>query len=85
MHAHLDGGAPGSTQATSELHVLLLDSNALGVDGAQVGVVEEVDEKGLGGFLQGDDGLALPAAGAVLVGDGLGNLADLEEGGGQKK
>jgi hypothetical protein len=47
--------------------------------------VEEVDEKGLGGFLQGDDGLALPAAGAVLVGDGLGNLADLEEGGGQKK
>jgi hypothetical protein len=42
--------------------------------------VEEVDEEGLSGFLQSNNGLALPAAGAVLVGDGLGNLADLEGG-----
>ena len=80
MHADLDGGAPGSTQATSELHVLLLDSNALGMDGAQVGVVEKVDKEGLGGLLQGHDGLTLPAAGSVLIGDGLGDLADLERG-----
>jgi hypothetical protein len=78
MHAHLDGGAPGSTQATSELHIFLLDSNALGVDGTQVGVVEKVDKEGLGGLLQGHDGLTLPAAGAVLASNGLGNLADLE-------
>ena len=30
--------------ATGEVHVLLLDGHSLGVDGAQVGVLEEADD-----------------------------------------
>jgi hypothetical protein len=55
----------------------LLDGNALGVDSAQIRIVEEVDEEGLGGFLEGHDGLALPSAGAVFFTDCLGDFADL--------
>jgi hypothetical protein len=43
------------------------------VDGAQVGVLEQVYEEGLGGLLQRQDGLRLPAQllarGLVLEGD----------------
>jgi len=48
------------------------------VDGAEVGVVEEVDEEGFGSFLEGDDGLTLPSVGAVFGCDCLRDLADLE-------
>jgi hypothetical protein len=47
------------------------------VDSAQIRIVEEVDEEGLGGFLEGHDGLALPSAGAVFGCDCLGDFADL--------
>ena len=45
-----------TTDATGELDVLGHDGDALGVDGAQVGVFEESDQVGLGGFLKGHDG-----------------------------
>ena len=45
-----------TTDTTSQLDVLWHDCNTLGVDGAQVGVLEETDEVGLGGFLKGHDG-----------------------------
>lgn len=69
---------PSCSQTTRELDVLLLYGNALGVNGAEVGVVEEVDEEGFGGFLEGDDGLTLPSVGAVFGCDCLRDLADLE-------
>jgi hypothetical protein len=50
-----------SADAAGELDVLGHDGDALGVDGAQVGVLEETDEVGLAGLLQGHDGRALEA------------------------
>ena len=40
-----------SADAASELEVLGHDPNALGVDGTQIGVLEEAGGIGLGGFL----------------------------------
>ena len=60
------------------MYILLLDSNALGVDGAQIRIVEEVDEEGFGGLLQGLNSLALPSGGSCLGGDGLGDFTDLD-------
>lgn len=51
-----------------------LDGDTLGVDGAQVGVLEEGDEVGLDGLLQGTDGGGLEAEVGLEV---LGNLTNL--------
>ena len=50
-----------AADAPGELNVLGHDGDALGVDGAQVGVLEEADQVRLGGLLQGDDGRRLEA------------------------
>ncbi|EJK66750.1 hypothetical protein THAOC_12298, partial [Thalassiosira oceanica] len=47
--------------------------NTLGVDGAEVGILEEANEVGLGGLLEGEDGRSLEAEVALEV---LGDLAD---------
>ncbi|TVU29801.1 hypothetical protein EJB05_21388, partial [Eragrostis curvula] len=52
---------PLAPDAAGELDVLGHDGDALGVDGAEVGVLEEPDEVGLGGLLQRGDGGALEA------------------------
>jgi hypothetical protein len=52
---------PHPPDPPSELDVLLHDGHALGVDGAQVRVLKQRDEEGLGGLLQRHDGLRLPA------------------------
>ena len=41
------------TDTTSEMDVLGEDGDALGMDGAEVGVLEELDEVGLRRLLQG--------------------------------
>ena len=41
--------------------ILRLDSDTLGVDGSQVGVLEEGDEVRLGGLLESHDGRGLEA------------------------
>ena len=48
-----------SSESSSELQVLGLDGDSLGVDGGQVGVLEQGDEVGLGCLLEGEDGGAL--------------------------
>jgi hypothetical protein len=59
-----------SADAAGKLDVLGHDGDALGVDGAQVGVLEETDEVGLAGLLQGHDGRALEAqVGLEVLGD----------------
>jgi len=50
---------PLTTEATGQLDVLGLDGDALGVDGGQVGVLEESNKVGLRSLLQGADGRAL--------------------------
>jgi len=44
-----------AADSAGELEVLGHDGNSLGVDGAEVGVLEETNEVGLGGFLEGED------------------------------
>ena len=48
-----------SADAAGELDVLGHDGYPLGVDGAEVGVLEEGDEVRLGGLLERDDGGSL--------------------------
>ena len=62
-----------STDAAGKLNVLGHDGDALGVDGAEVGVLEEANEVRLSGLLEGEDGGSLEAQVGLEV---LGNLAD---------
>ena len=50
-----------ATDTTGELDVLGHDGDTLGVDGAQVGIFEERNQVGFGGFLQGQDSGGLEA------------------------
>lgn len=63
-----------TAEAAGELDVLGLDGDTLGVDGAQVSVLEERDEVGLDRLLEGTDGGGLEAEVALEV---LGNLTNL--------
>ena len=49
-----------ATDAAGELDVLRHDGDALGVDGAQVGVLEEADKVRFGSLLKCKDSSALP-------------------------
>ena len=62
-----------TTDAAGQLDVLGHDGHTLGVDGAQVGVLETADQVGLGGLLQGQEGGALEAEVRLEV---MGDLAD---------
>ena len=62
-----------ATDAARQLDVLGHDGDALGVDGAQVGVLEQADQVGLRRLLQGQDGAGLEAQVGLEV---LRNLAD---------
>lgn len=50
-----------ATETAGQLDVLGLDGDTLGVDGAQVGVLEERDEVSLNGLLESTDGRGLEA------------------------
>ena len=59
-----------STDAAGQLDVLGHDGDTLGVDGAQVGVLEQTDQVGLAGLLESHDGGALePQVGLEVLGD----------------
>ncbi len=45
-----------SSDSSGQLHVFRHDGDSLGVDGSQVGVFEETDQVGLGGFLESEHG-----------------------------
>ena len=62
-----------TTDAAGELDVLGHDGHTLGVDGSQVGVLEETDEVGLSSLLEGQDGGGLETEIGLEV---LGNLTD---------
>ena len=75
-----------ATDSAGKLDVLGHDGDALGVDGAQVGVLEETNQVGLGSFLESHDGGRLePQIGFEVLGDLTdkaleGQLADEELG-----
>ena len=62
-----------SPDSPGQLDILGHDGDPLGVDGAQVGVLEEADEVGLGRLLEGENGGALEAKVGLEV---LGDLPD---------
>ena len=62
-----------AADAPGKVHVLGHDGDALGVDGAQVGVLEEANQVGLRGLLKRDDRRRLEAEVGLEV---LRNLAD---------
>ena len=65
-----DQSEPVSSDSLGELEISGHDGDSLGVDGAEVGVLEERDEVSLGGLLEGEDGRALePELLLELVGD----------------
>ena len=65
----LAAGIDFASDATSQLHVLGEDSDALGVDGAEVGVLEELYDEVLARHLQCHHGALLEAdLGAILLG-----------------
>ena len=76
-----------SSDSSGQLDVLGHDGDPLGVDGAQVGVLEKSDEVSLAGLLESHDGRALePQVGLEVLGDLSdktleGQLADEELGG----
>jgi len=76
-----------TTDSAGKLHVLGHDGNSLGVDGAEVSVLEETDHVGFGGFLESENsgGLETELV-SVLRGDFSdesleGELSDEELGG----
>jgi len=59
-----------ATDSAGQLDVLWHDGDSLGVDGAQVGVLEETDQVSLGGLLQSHDGGRLESEiGLEVLGD----------------
>jgi len=62
-----------TTETAGELDILGLDSNSLGVDSAQVGVLEEGDEVGLDRLLKSTNGGGLESEVRLEV---LGNLTN---------
>ena len=59
-----------SSDSPGELDVLGHDGDPLGVDGAQVGILEESDEVSLAGLLESHDGRALePQVSLEVLGD----------------
>jgi histone H3 len=62
-----------ASESSSELEILGLDGNSLGVDSGQVGVLEERDEVSLGSFLESSDGRRLESKISLEV---LGDFSD---------
>ena len=62
-----------TTDTSGQLDVLGHDGDTLGVDGAQVGVLEETYQVSLGGFLKGHDSRGLEAEISLEV---LGDFTD---------
>ena len=54
-----------SSDSSGQIHVLLLNSNAFGMDCAQIGVLEKTDDVGLASLLQSMQCLRLEAQAVV--------------------
>ena len=62
-----------SSDSSSELHIFWHDGDSLGVDGTEVGVLEESDHVGLGSFLKSKDGRGLESQVGLEI---VGNFSD---------
>lgn len=55
-----------TADSSGELHILWHDGDTLGVDGAQVGVLEQADHVSFSSFLEGQDSAALESQIALV-------------------
>ena len=84
VQVHGQCSGPLTANSSGELHVLGHDGHTLGMDSAQVGVLEEADHVSLSGLLEGKDGRRLEAEVSLEVRGDLpdesleGKLADEE-------
>ena len=62
-----------TTEPSCELHVLWHDGHTLGMDGAEVGILEEPNEVSLGSLLECTQGIGLEPEVTLET---LGNLSD---------
>jgi len=69
---HLPQLSSFSSDTTGQLDILRHDRHTLGVDGTQVGILEQTHQIGLGGFLEGQDGGSLESEIALEI---LGDLS----------
>ena len=60
-----------TTDSAGKLHVLWHDGDSLGVDGAEVSVLEEADHVSLRGLLEGQDGAGLETELVSVLGGDL--------------
>ena len=60
-----------TSDSSGELHVLWHDGNSLGVDGAEVGVLEEADHVSLRGFLESENSGGLESEVVLELGSDL--------------
>jgi hypothetical protein len=65
--------SPLAADAACQLDVLRHDGDTLGMDGSQVGVLEQTNQVGLGSLLEGQDGRGLETQVGLEV---LGDLTD---------
>ena len=66
MGASISGSL--TSDSSGQLHVLWHDGNSLGVDGAEVGVLEESNHVGLSSLLKGEDGRGLESEVGLEIG-----------------
>ena len=57
-----------TSDSSGELHILWHDGDSLGVDGTEVGVLEESNHVGLGGLLEGEHGGGLESQVGLEIG-----------------
>lgn len=69
--------APGCAQPSGKLYILLLNGDTLGVNGAEVRIVEEADEESFRSLLQRLDSLTLPSVRSALGRHVLADFPDL--------
>ena len=62
-----------ASNASGKVHILLLNGDALGMDGAKVGVLEESDHVSLSGLLESEDGGGLESKISLEI---VGNFSD---------
>ena len=64
------------TNATGQLHVLLINGNALGMDGTEIGVLEVLDKMRFCGLLESKHGALAKTESVSLFPEVLGDLTD---------
>lgn len=73
----LTDSAPYTTYPSRKLYIFLHDRYSLCMNGAEIGVLEQVHQEGFGSFLKRQNGLRLPPESFISWAHCYGYIADL--------